>query len=821
MVSQLSMYGLLGDAPSTLVLIGLFAAVLCAGFLGLAGWLWVLGTASAMWLLGAPFWLWFIFVPLAAVGTLPVLRRRLLSDRILAFMKAAKLLPVISETERVAIDAGDVWVDGELFSGKPNLQHLNNSPYPSLTEAEQAFIDGPTERVCLLTNDWEVHKNKDLTPAVWNYLKKEKFFGMIIPEEYGGLGFSASAHSAVVQKLASRSLPLAITVMVPNSLGPAELILHCGTEEQKQHYLPRLAKGEEIPCFALTEPGAGSDAAAMQARGVVFKDEDGELKLRLNWDKRYITLAAISTTLGLAFKLEDPDNLLGKGKQLGITCALIPSDTDGVELGQRHDPLGVPFYNCPTSGTDVVVPVSSIIGGSEGAGGGWAMLMECLAAGRGISLPATSTGGAKLVCRTAGAYSSVRKQFGLPIGRFEGIEEPLARIGGFTYIMEAARRYTLGGLDQGAKPPVVTAMAKYNFTEMFRQVINDGMDILGGAAISQGPNNLLAQPYIGCPISITVEGANILTRTLMVFGQGAIRCHPFALKEIEAAARGDKSAFDRAFWGHVGHVVRNSFRSTLLSITRGRLAKSPVRGPAAAYWRKLSWTSASFALFADVAMAGLGGDLKRKEKITGRFADILSWMYLGSTTLRRFAAEGARREDEALMRWSMEYCFAKIQESFDGLLQNIRIPGASWLFRGPLAFWSRMNPIGKMPGDHLGQKVARSLQVPGDQRDRLSEGIYLPRDGAVGLGRLEHAMQLCVDAEPVVAKIKEAIRSGKLPKMRPAQLLEEAANKGVISADDVDKMKKAEAAREEAMQVDAFDLAEYRGEVLEQSGSLS
>lgn len=821
MDAQLPLYGFLSDAPSTMVTISVVVAVLAAGYAGFAGWLWVAGCAAILWTLAAPIWLWSLFVPIAAITTLPILRRRLISDRILAFMIDAGLLPVISDTERTAIEAGDVWVDGELFSGRPNLHHLNNSPYPFLNEAEQAFIDGPVEKICEMTDDWRVHTQRDLPEEVWSFLKREGFFGIIIPEQYGGLGFSASAHSAVVHKLASRSLTLAITVMVPNSLGPAELLLHCGTDKQKQHYLPRLATGEEIPCFALTEPGAGSDAAAMQAKGVVFKGENGELYLRLDWDKRYITLAAISTVLGLAFKLEDPEGLLGKEKKLGITCALIPSNTEGIELGQRHDPLGVPFYNCPTQGKDVVVPISAIIGEVDGVGKGWAMLMECLAAGRGISLPATSTGSAKLVCRTVGAYCAVRKQFGLSIGRFEGIEEPLARIAGLTYIMEAARRYTLGGLDQGTKPPVVTAIAKYNFTEMFRQVINDGMDVLGGAAISRGPNNLLAHPYIGCPISVTVEGANILTRTLMVFGQGAIRCHPYVLKEIEAAGRSDKSAFDHAFWGHVGHVVRNFFRSTLLSITRGRLARSPVSGATAVYWRRLSWASASFALLADVAMAGLGGDLKRKEKITGRFADILSWMYFGTTIMRRFSAEGQRAEDLPLMRWSMEYSFAQIQQGFSGLLANLKIPGITWLLRGPLGLWSRINPIGKMPSDQLGHEVAALMQIAGSQRDDLTNGIYLPTDTSVGLGRLEHAMKLCFDAEPVVAKIKDAVRSGKLPKQRPALLVTQAVEADIISNDEAQSLQRAEHARTEAVSVDAFDLDQYRSQVFAEETSLS
>ena len=479
-----------------------------------------------------------------------------------------------------------------------------------------------------MVNDWDVFVKKGFPEQVWDYLRKEGFFGLIIPKKYGGLAFSATAHSAIVAKLASRSGPLATTVMVPNSLGPAELLMHYGTKEQKDYFLPRLAAGIEMPCFALTEPNAGSDAGGMQADGVVFKGDDGELYLKLNWNKRYITLAAISTVLGLAFKLHDPENLLGKGTTLGITCALVPSNTSGVKLGRRHDPLGVPFYNCPTYGEDVIVPINAIIGGVEGAGNGWRMLMESLAVGRGISLPSQAAGGAKLATRAVGAYALIRKQFGLNIGKFEGIEEPMARIGGYSYLMDAARRYTTGGLDKGAKPAVVTAIMKYQFTEFGREIINDSMDIVGGAGISRGPRNIFANNYIALPIAITVEGANILTRTLMIFGQGAIRCHPYALNEINALTSGDAKAFDQNFWAHIGHVARNKARAFVLSITRGRLASSPVSGASAKYLRKLSWASASFAFYADLALGSYGGALKMKEKIAGCYADILSNMYL-------------------------------------------------------------------------------------------------------------------------------------------------------------------------------------------------
>lgn len=786
------------------------------GYKGAPLALWTIFAGVLLFGLGAPLWLWLLCLAPAVVFNVRPLRARLVSARILRLLVKLKFLPVISKTEREALEAGTVWADGELFSGSPDFTRLANEPYPGLTPEEQAFLDGPTEEVCRMTDDWDVAKRRDLPPEVWQYLKDNGFLGMIVPKEYGGLGFSASANSAVVAKLSSRSTTLAITVMVPNSLGPAELLAHYGTEEQKAHYLPRLASGEEMPAFALTEPGAGSDAGSMTSRGEVFKGPDGELYLRLDWNKRYITLASISTVLGLAFKLHDPENLLGQGEHLGITCALIPTDTPGVETGRRHDPLGVPFYNCPTTGERVVVPIDAIIGGPEGAGKGWLMLMECLSAGRGISLPALSTAGVKMAARIAGAYASVRKQFGLSIGKFEGIEEPLARIGGNAYILEAARRYTCGALDGGAKPAVVTAMMKYTFTEACRDSVTDAMDILGGAGISLGPRNMLGRLYQSLPIGITVEGANILTRTLMVFGQGAIRCHPYAYKEMQAAAANDVTAFDAAFWAHVGHVARNGSRSVLLSLTRGRLAKSPVSGPAAPYYRKLAWSSASFALLADFAMAFLGGDLKRKETITGRFSDIFSWMYLGTAVLRRFEAEGRREADLPFFHWSMQHALGRIQAGFDGLFGNFDVPVLGALLRGPVALWSRLNPISTGPSDALGHRVAAALQVPGETRDALTSGIHIPTDEQEALGRLERAFRLCYDAEAVATKIKAAVRAKTLPKKRPAELIDEALKANVITALEAELVTKAEAAREDAIQVDAFTLEEYmRSAVLE------
>ena len=806
---DLPLFDLFAGMPTLGIVAGVLLVTFVLGYTGAPLWLWAIAGAVGLYGAGAPLWLWIPYGVLVAVFNIAPIRRRV-SAALMRLMEALQFLPTISETEQTAIDAGSVWMDGELFSGNPDFEKTLDQLYPELSDEEQAFLDGPCEEVCETVDDWAVHQRGDLSAETWDYLKENGFFGLIIPEEHGGLGFSAAGRSAVVQKLGGHSVPLAITVMVPNSLGPGELLLHYGTEEQKEHYLPRLASGDLIPSFALTEPNAGSDAGAMESHGEVFRDDDGELKLRLNWEKRYISLAAISGVLGLAFKLDDPDNLLGKGEDLGITCALVPTDADGVKLGRRHDPLGVAFYNCPTEGDDVVLPLDAIIGGKEGAGRGWAMLMDALSAGRGIMLPAQAVGGGKYVTRVAGAHAAVREQFGLSIGKFEGIEEPLARIAGYTYIMDAARHYTNGAVDNGEKPGVVSAIMKYNTTEMQRDLVNDGMDVLAGNGISRGPNNLLALAYQSLPISITVEGANILTRTMMIFGQGAIRCHPYALKEIEALMEGDVKTFDEAFWSHIGHVVRNGFRALGLTLTRGRLASSPVSGPAAPYYRKMAWASASFAFFADLAMGSLGGMLKRKEKITGRFADILSWMYLGTAVLTRFEKEGRKPEQEPFLHWSMQYAFAKMQEGFEGLFENLKVPGLTWLLRGVVAPWSRFNRFSSMPSDELGGQIAQAIQEKDGAREWLTKDLYVPEDPSQPLGELEHAFRLNREAYHVGQKIKDAIRDGQLPKKRPHLLLAEARDEGIITEEEFELVHRADEARERYIQVDEFELDEYR-----------
>jgi acyl-CoA dehydrogenase len=778
---------------------------LLLGYIGVPLWVWSFYFVGVMAVLNSPIWAWVIFGIIALILNIPVIRQTIITSPIIKGIKAFNLLPKISDTERAAIEAGNVWVDGEFFSGKPNFQRINSEPYPRVTPELQAFLDNQVEQVCSMVSDWEIYRRKDLPPEVWDYLKKERFLGMMIPKEYGGLGFSNFSYSTVMTKLASRSFTHVATVGVTNSLGPAKLLLRYGTESQKDYYLPRLAKGEEIPCFALTEPTAGSDAASIKSEGVVFKGEDGKLYLRLNWNKRYITLGAIATLLGLAFRLRDPENYLDKGKDVGITCVLISTNTPGVVMGRRHDPMGVPFYNSPTEGHDVVIPIEQIIGGVEQAGHGWKMLMQSLAAGRGISFPATCTGVAKLVARVTGAHAVVRQQFGLSIGKFEGIEEPLARIGGFTYLMDAARIYTCGAVDKGEQPAVVSAIAKYSLTELSRKIINDGMDIMGGAGICRGPRNLLANIYTATPISITVEGANILTRTLMIFGQGVIRCHPYVYSEITALSQSDAIGFDKAFWHHIGLTTRNTFRALMLSISRGYLARSVVSGATAKYYRKLEWASATFALLTDIAMFSFGGTLKRREKLTGRFADILCWMYLATATLRRFEAEGRKSEDLPFVQWVMEYAFAQMQSAFEGIFCNWSLP----VFGSFLAWWWRMNPIGSLPSDKLGSEIARSLQTPGQQRDRLTLGIYIPTTTDEALGRLEHAFLFSSKVQPLLKNIKHAIHEGKILPQKAEKLMEAALKMRVINEIEFELISEAELARNDAIQVDSFTLEEY------------
>jgi acyl-CoA dehydrogenase len=742
----------------------------------------------------------------------PSTLRRLRRDAVTRFVMplVGRMLPRLGDTEREALEAGTVWWDGELFRGAPDWQRLLDFRVAELSAAERAFLDGPVEEICRSLDDQDVFQRGDLPPAIWERLRSERFFGMIIPEEWGGLGFSAQAHSAVIVKLASRSIACAVTVMVPNSLGPAELLLHYGTDAQKRHYLPRLATGEEIPCFALTGPEAGSDAAATQSEGIICHDKwDGRevLGMRLHWRKRYITLAPIATVIGLAFRLRDPEHLLGPREDLGITCALVPAKLPGIEIGDRHDPLGVPFLNGPIRGDDVFVPLETIVGGREGAGMGWRMLMQSLAAGRSISLPSLSVGGAKLAARVVSAYAMVREQFDTPIGRFEGVEEPVARIAGNTYLMEAARWLTVGAVDAGEKPAVLSAIAKAWLTEGMRDVVEDAMDVRAGAAIQRGPRNVLARVHAAVPIGITVEGANILTRSMIVYGQGAIRCHPYALEEIRAFEARDLDRFDRAFWSHVAFALGSAVRAPLLALSGGRLAlRVPRDRTTRRLFQRLERLTAAFALVSDASMVTLGGALKRREKITGRLADMLAWSYLASAALKRFHADGAPAGDLPLVRFACETCFERAEQALDGILRNLPNRPAAWGLR-LLAL-----PLGRRergPDDLLGGDVARALLDQEDVRERLTAGIFRPPADEPGLGRLDAALEEAQAALPVEAKLRRAVREGRLAHAPGDDLARAARAAGLLSDGELALLHAAERARDEAIQVDAFSPEEF------------
>ena len=753
------------------------------------------------------YWILIGLIAVVAIFVVPPLRRLLVTRWIMPILAGA--LPRMGETERIALEAGTVWWEAELFSGHPRWKKLLQEPKPALSDRERAFLDGPVTELCRMIDDWDVVQRGDLSPAAWEFLKKHRFFGMIIPQEFGGLGFSALAHSAVITRLSSRSVTAAVTAMVPNSLGPAELLLHYGTDTQKRHYLPRLASGEEIPCFALTEPEAGSDATAQRSTGIVCRGVyEGQevLGMRLTWDKRYITLAPVATVLGLAFRLLDPDRLLGGDEDLGITCALLPAHLPGIRIGERHDPLGVPFLNGPTYGADIFAPLEFIIGGPAMAGKGWRMLMDCLAAGRGISLPSLAVGAAQLAARTTSDYANVREQFGLPIGKFEGIEEPLSRIAGHTYFMDAARRLTLGAIDSGEKPAVVSAIVKRYLTEGMRAVVNDAMDIQGGAAISRGPRNILAGAYASVPVGITVEGANILTRSLIIYGQGAIRCHPYVQKEMKAIAERDLAALDRAFFGHLGHVVTTKIRTVWHALSGGRFASVPVGGPVGSLLRKLTRYSAAFALVSDAAMATLGGTLKRRERLSGRLADALAWMYIGSAVAKRFLDDGRPERDTPLLRWSAAHVLYEIQTALQGVLDNLPNRPVAWALR--LAVF----PLGarlRRPGDRLSAAVAKVVLSDREALVGLTGDIFVPPPDEEGLGKLEAAASKIVAAAPIDRKIRDAVRAKKLKNLDGDALLDAALGARIITDQERCRAHDAAAARHDVIQVDSFASADY------------
>ena len=786
-----------GRAPLFAWLVAGLAWLLAAGWAGSWGFGW---TLLAMLAFGAAM----------AVFLSDSLRRSRVTAPIFKAFRAA--LPTMSQTEKDALEAGTVWWEGELFAGNPDWTRLHAYPWPRLTPEEQSFLDNETDELCRLTRDWECNLQGDMPAEVWQYIKAKGFLGMIIPKEYGGKGFSAFAHSQVVTKLSTRSSAPAVTVMVPNSLGPAELLLHYGTPEQKQHYLPRLARGDEIPAFALTSPWAGSDAASIPDAGVVCKGMwQGEevLGMRVNFDKRYITLAPVCTVFGLAFHLYDPDRLLGGDEVLGITCALIPHDHPGVDIGRRHFPLNAVWMNGPVRGKDVFVPLDFIIGGPKMAGQGWRMLMECLAAGRSISLPGSNTGMQKMVARAVGAYARVRYQFKTAIGRFEGVEEALTRIGANTYLSDAARVMTAGAIDLGEKPSVVSAIVKYHVTERARQTVNDGMDVIGGKGICLGPQNFLGRAYQQIPVGITVEGANILTRSLILFGQGAIRCHPYVLKEMHAAQAGDLEAFDEALWGHVGFTVSNAARALIMGLTGSHFVTVPagVAPETRRYYQQLTRFSAAFAFIADISMGTMGGALKRKEKLSARLGDILSLMYLATATLRRYEADGRPAADAPLMHWAIWDCMFRIQQAFEGVIANFPNKLFALLLRRVVVF-----PLGRpyvVPSDKLGHQVAELLLSPSPTRDRLTSDVHLPTDVEEPVGALEAALAATIAAEPVEALLKEARRLGRFdPKVLVSGDVDEiwrvALQAGVISEQDYALVERRNQLRNKVIRVDDF-----------------
>ncbi|MFQ5581637.1 MAG: acyl-CoA dehydrogenase [Mariprofundaceae bacterium] len=749
---------------------------------------------------------WMLYTAMGVFLGVADIRRKWISRPLLNYIR--KALPPMSATEREAVEAGTVWWDADLLQGDPDWKKLLDIPAPKLNKEEQAFLDGPVEKLCTMLDDWQItHELNDLPPKVWEFIKAKGFFGMIIPKKYGGLEFSAHAHSQVIMKIGSRSGTAAVTAMVPNSLGPAELLLNYGTDKQKKHYLPRLAGGEEVPCFALTGPFAGSDAGAMPDTGIVCKQKykgKQTLGLRLNWEKRYITLGPVATVLGLAFHAYDPEHLLGDQEDLGITCALIPTDTPGVEIGRRHAPLDSAFQNGPNSGKDVFIPMDWVIGGQEMIGHGWRMLVERLAVGRGISLPATSTGAAKLASQTTGAYARVRKQFHLSIGKFEGVEEALARIGGLTYMMDAARTLTTSALDIGEKPSVISAIVKYYLTENMRQLIDDAMDIHGGRGICLGPSNYLGRIYQTVPVGITVEGANILTRSMIIFGQGAMRCHPYLQEEIAAANEEDEekalARFDAALFGHLGYSVSNAARAFVYATSGGLLAPSPVSGPTASYYRKLARFSAATAALADVSLLVLGGAFKRKEKLSGRFADALGYMYLCSAVLKRFEDDGRPKADLPLVQWSCEHCLHKIQHALDGVIRNFPVRPIAWKLRA----WAL--PLGRRlhgPSDRLGHQVASLLLEPSATRDRLIGGIYYSIDPGDSTGRLEHALKMTLRAEPIERKLRKA---GEIyqPDQDYNAWLDDLVTAKVLNKKETGVLRDAQKAERVAIMVDDF-----------------
>ena len=781
----------------------------------------------AVGLLGGNFTATVVCGVLLALVALPLLitpiRQQVITAPLLKFY--TKILPPLSDTEKVALEAGTVGFEGELFSGRPKWDVLLNQPKPELTAEEQAFLDGPVEEICKLTNDWETtHVRSDLAPEVWDFLKKNKFFGMIIPKEYGGLGFSAFAHSRVIMKLASVSSTLSSTAGVPNSLGPGELLLHYGTQEQKDYYLPRLADGREIPCFGLTGPTAGSDATSIPDYGIVCTGKWNGAEVvgvRLNFDKRYITLAPVATIIGLAFRMYDPDGLIGDKKDIGITLALVPRGTPGMDIGRRHFPLNCAFQNGPIHGKDVFVPLSQLIGGEDYAGQGWRMLVECLSIGRSITLPSTSSGASKLGAVVTGAYARIRKQFGLSIGRFEGVEEALARIAGNTYACTALSQATAAAVDRGEKPAVPSAIAKYHCTEMARELARDAMDVHGGKGVQLGPNNYLGRGWQAAPISITVEGANIMTRSLMIFGQGAIRCHPWVLKEMQAAQNPDPDKrlrdFDTNLFGHIGFAISNAVSSFWYGLTFARFGAAPGDAYTRRYYRKLNRYSANLALLADTSMLLLGGKLKFKEKLSGRYGDVLSQLYIASAMLKRYEDEGRPATEQPLLAYAFHTCGYKIEEAMSGALRNFPIRPAAWLL------WQLVFPWGRRaqpPSDRLGRRAAALLMSPCDARDRLADGVFLTPCANHPAGRINASLAKVILAEPVERKFLKALKNSDIEALTFPEQLNEGVAEGWITAEEKTQLEELRELTWDAIMVDDFDPADLEAASLHRQAQM-
>jgi acyl-CoA dehydrogenase len=752
---------------------------------------------------------WALFLVIAVLFNIGPLRKTLLTRHLFKLYK--KIMPKMSNTEKEALDAGTITWEADLFSGKPDWYKLLNVPTAAFTAEEQAFMDGPLAELCTMIDDWDItHNRMDMPPEVWQFLKEKGFFSFIIPKEYGGLAFSPFAISRILVVLYGLSTTVASTVGVPNSLGPAELLLIYGTDEQKKHYLPRLANGDEVPCFALTGLEAGSDAAAISDSGVVCKGEfEGKevVGIKLNFNKRYITLAPVATLIGLAFKMRDPEHLIGDVDEYGITCALLPRDIAGMETGRRHYPLNQAFMNGTVTGKDVFIPIDWIIGGQANAGKGWRMLMECLAAGRAVTLPSSGVGASVLCAHTTGAYARIRKQFNMPIGKFEGVEEALARIGGHAYMSDAALRLTLNYLNMGEKSAVAAAIVKYHMTELSRKCCDDAMDVHGGKGIQMGPTNYLARGYEGQPIAITVEGANILTRSLIIFGQGAIRCHPYVLSEIRATQEDNFKQFDKAMTSHIGFVISNFFRTLWLGISGARFVRTPTHGPSKRYYQIWTRYSAVLAFFADMGMFVLGGSLKRKEKLSARFGDVLSYLYIGSGVLKRFRDEGHQAEDAPLMHWASRELIYKTQEALHELIRNF--PGKII----PMLLRIIIFPLGRLysnPLDSYGADVAKIMLEPSAARDRLVSGVYISEDVNHNLGLLNVALEKVVAAEPILKKVHQAFRDGTVKGDTVDQRVESAEAANVLTKAEADQAREAQALTRRVIMVDDFSEAELK-----------